>query len=347
MQLTSCQETAIKEFRSFINNPSEKEFILTGMGGVGKTYLIKYLIEETDKANEVNTLLELPEVIKNKAYSATTHKAANILSDAINDNVLTLHSLLALSRGFDKDTGNPYFFKPRNKSVNFEDFTLIFIEESSMVNRALLKITLDNMYNNCRIVWLGDAIQLPPVGESSSPVFDRDLRTVDMVTPVRFDNIELIQLNMELRQAVIEQRLPKIVQGNHVRLVDRSTFHSLIIEANKQKMDCKVVSWTNAKTAFYSKLIHHEIFGDVKFNIGQKLIAKSRITSVGKVINNQAEMVITGIPVEEIKPFFNTSAEFTKIETKLTTIQGELNLLKWMSGFVLVFCMAILVKLLL
>ena len=61
-------------------------------------------------------------------------------------------------------------------------------------------------------------------------------------------------------------------------------------------------------------------------------------------------LVAAGAPEDKARKAAETIAgyedNFKKIEAKLVAMQGELNLIKWMLGFVLVFNMAILVKLL-
>ncbi|MFD2785335.1 hypothetical protein [Hymenobacter rubripertinctus] len=50
MTLTPAQATALIDFRLFLNSPNEPVFLLRGYAGTGKTFLLKMLLAELERA---------------------------------------------------------------------------------------------------------------------------------------------------------------------------------------------------------------------------------------------------------------------------------------------------------
>ena len=274
--LTNCQKNALQDFIRFINNPTQTKFVLSGGAGYGKTTLVGYFLNELTKANELHNILKTEGKITNIKYCASTHKAAKVLSDVVGEPVSTIHSMFSLTRGFDKNTGDEYYFKNPRKEVNFKKNTLLIVEESSMISDSLLALMEKHMQPGCKVLFLGDGYQLPPVNHIDSPVFTKTSIGSNLDTAVRFDNQELVDLNVELRLAITENRLPKLKEGNHIKLVGKDEFLRHMIEVHKIGIDAKTVAWTNAQVRAYSNVIHKELFGADKYNVGQKIVAKTK-----------------------------------------------------------------------
>jgi len=323
MSLTISQQTAKKEFIRFMYNSSKKEFILTSAGGMGKTYLIQHFIDELDVINKTNDLVGKNEIISHIKYCATTNQAAKIMAAHLNGKeVRTVHSTFSLRRGFDKNTGDEYFFKPKNASVDIKPNTLLFIDEASYISEPLLKIIRDNIPANCKIVFIGDDKQLTPVNYDTSPALDViSIPYAELDEYVRFDNPDLIGLNIELRASVAENRLPKIKTNDSVVILNKTDFTHYLLKAAKDALDFKVIAWTNNKVKYYSNLVHKQLYGDTKYNIGQKLIAKGTFkNNSGDLINTQSDLIIKGNPTEKIRNLEGTNINFINLLTDLGTL---------------------------
>ena len=126
----------------------EKNIIITGGGGVGKSYMIKKLNE---KYKIINT--------------ASTGTAA------INNNGVTIHNLLRLFQDekmllkYNRDLNKYYLSNIKLRTCEF-----ICIDEISMIDGATFdniinRIKFVNKYrkNNIKLIIVGDCMQLPPV----------------------------------------------------------------------------------------------------------------------------------------------------------------------------------------
>lgn len=171
-QLTADQQNAAHEFAMFMASPAS-EFSISGPAGVGKTTLLKYLKDGKDHI-KVAQLLGRPALTK-WAFTATTNKAAEVLSGALGEDAQTIHSFLGLKVYNDYATGKTKISRSRNSEVR-EDM-LIVIDECSMVDRQLLKY-IEECTINCKILYVGDHCQMAPVLEETSPVFDRTVPAV-------------------------------------------------------------------------------------------------------------------------------------------------------------------------
>lgn len=167
---TSDQDHAIERLTDFISSDKQFEiFLLSGFAGTGKTTLI---------SSFVNTLGNY----KIKSYlMAPTGRAAKVLSNYSGKRAHTIHrSIYFINSSGD---GNPHFKLGQNKRTN----TVFIVDEASMVStfsgitdpnsfspRDLMEDLLEYVYSadNCKLVFVGDKGQLPPVGMATSPALD-------------------------------------------------------------------------------------------------------------------------------------------------------------------------------
>lgn len=91
------QKYAAEAFFSFLFDPSQKEFILSGPAGVSKTYWMGYIIDEImPRYHETCKLIGIdPEY--DVVMTATTNKAAEVLEYATGRPTQTIHSFLNLA----------------------------------------------------------------------------------------------------------------------------------------------------------------------------------------------------------------------------------------------------------
>lgn len=133
---TNDQEVAVNGLIDFIAAPwSDKNYInaLCGAGGVGKTFVTKYVIETCKFSNSVIFC------------AAPTHKACRVLSKAIGGKkVNTIQSLFGFRLDVDIDNFDPNnpAFNPIGKNKMIKDgyalARLLIIDEASMLNNKLV-----------------------------------------------------------------------------------------------------------------------------------------------------------------------------------------------------------------
>lgn len=162
----------------------EDEMNLTGPAGTGKTHLMRYVKEETIRRyKEMCDVMGKPVIYRDVQMTATTHKAAAVLSTSIGSEARTVHSYFGLIPTVDYNTGVTRLTRnPKTWTKKFNE--IMFIDEASMIDRQLyneIKLSCEN----CKIIFVGDMYQLNPVGEFVSRVYSQNLRTVELTQQMR------------------------------------------------------------------------------------------------------------------------------------------------------------------
>ena len=175
--------------------------ILTGGPGTGKTTTVNGILElfERDGLNVVLT--------------APTGRAAQRMSEITGKEACTIHRLLEAERGngermhFCRDERNPI------------DADVVIVDELSMVDIVLFSALLAALPLGCRLIMVGDADQLPPVGAGNVL---HDLTSSNLL-PV----VELSEVFRQAMQSLIVTNAHRIVHGEEPELsrVDNDFFH--------------------------------------------------------------------------------------------------------------------------
>lgn len=168
---TRDQEVAVDGLIDFIGaswSPTNYINALCGAGGVGKTFVTKYVIETCRYSNSVIFC------------AAPTHKACRVLSKAIGGKkVNTIQSLFGFRLDVNIDNFDPNnpAFNPigKNKMINREGVCLaklLIIDEASMLNIKLVNwIAKFAKEHEIKVLFIGDNSQLSPVNEHKSQAF--------------------------------------------------------------------------------------------------------------------------------------------------------------------------------
>ena len=214
--LTADQQAVADAFGGFLFS-SEKEFVISGPAGVGKTTLLTYLAEP-GQFNRMADILGQPHPRYDFHFTATTNKAAAVLDAGVSPhgyNAGTVHSLMGLRVSGDESTGS--YKITRDKSGKIIENSVIFVDECSMVDSHLRRLMDESTYR-CKLVYIGDHCQMAPIGESISPVFlDNTVNEITQI--VRSQHTPAITaLANQLRQSVIDgifrpiQEVPGVIE---------------------------------------------------------------------------------------------------------------------------------------
>jgi AAA domain/UvrD-like helicase C-terminal domain len=159
-KLTTDQQKALSKLKSFVQG-SHSFFRLSGYAGTGKSYTICHFMEWL-VSSEVKFVAAAP---TNKAAKNLKQIAVSI---GIGVDVLTVAQLLGQQPEIDEDTGLEEFVG--SGEAKFDKYDLVIIDEFSMINRAnfeeiieAVALTIDT-----KVIFVGDAAQLPPVKETES-----------------------------------------------------------------------------------------------------------------------------------------------------------------------------------
>lgn len=162
---TPEQAEAMRTFSSFMmDRDPHAIMILRGSAGTGKTSLAAAIVQ---------TMISLGQKV---VLLAPTGRAAKVFSLSSGYPAFTIHHQIYIQKTFSSDGGS------FNLNFNRHTDTLFMVDESSMIANQgftdsafgtghLLDDLIQFVYSgrNCRMVFIGDQAQLPPVGETESP----------------------------------------------------------------------------------------------------------------------------------------------------------------------------------
>ncbi|MGV8962240.1 MAG: ATP-dependent DNA helicase [Candidatus Saccharimonadaceae bacterium] len=166
--LTNDQQTAITKIVDFIFNPKAEEiFLLKGYAGTGKSSLIGALVKTMTQLQQKTVLL------------APTGRAAKVFSLYSDESAYTIHKKIYRQQKM-TDSGASFTMMD-----NLHKNTLFIVDEASMISNQsndssffgtgrLLDDLIEYVYSgqNCKLLFLGDTAQLPPVKQDISPALD-------------------------------------------------------------------------------------------------------------------------------------------------------------------------------
>lgn len=167
---TESQRMLIQMLSEFlVLNDSNQIFILKGYAGTGKTTMISALIKVMSMFRMKNILL------------APTGRAAKVLSFYTRKPAFTIHKKIYRQQTSADGFGE---FK---LDQNLHTDTFFIIDECSMIGAKsgensifgsgnLLEDLIEYVYQgrNCKLIFVGDTAQLPPVGLETSPALNPD-----------------------------------------------------------------------------------------------------------------------------------------------------------------------------
>jgi exodeoxyribonuclease-5 len=190
---TRGQEELLRQITEFIlDRQANKVFIVKGFAGTGKTSLISALVKTLDYA-QIKTLLLAP-----------TGRAAKVFSGYAGKNAYTIHRKIYRQKTAKDGFGS--FVLNKNLFNNL----VIIVDEASMISDSLSDGTVFgtgrlladlmsfvNEGHNCRLIFVGDTAQLPPVGIVISPALDKN--ELSMYMPVAGENMltDIVRQNRE------------------------------------------------------------------------------------------------------------------------------------------------------
>lgn len=300
--LTADQEKAKAGILKFLSTRDEHVLVLKGYAGTGKTTLIKQILLHIPKMNKLAKIVNPKHQELAVSLCATTHKAAEALSNATGREVNTIHSHLSLRVRTDFTTGKQHITRS-NTATSVTD-EIIFIDESSYIDEKLLNMILMNT-DKCKLIFIGDPAQLAPVKQSTTPVFERGFPTVELLQVVRQeDGNPIKEWCNGIREFIRGERdtLPKLkVDNQYIHRLDRHDFDTAVlhefVNPKWKAKDSKLLAWRNATVNRYNKALHKKASGNADLTKGDYAVNNHYVT-VGRgkfVIKTDATVLITSV----------------------------------------------------
>ncbi len=270
---TQTQDLLLNQLSEFIfdDNPSGL-FLLKGYAGTGKTTSISSIVKSLWKTGKKSVML------------APTGRAAKVISNYANRQAFTIHKKIYHPKK--AKNGGVNFVMQTNKHTN----TFFIVDEASMIsdavsnsklfeNGSLLDDLISYVYSGkgCKLIFIGDTAQLPPVKLDMSPALNPDKLSLNY----NKDVVEL-ELNEVMRQhsnsgiLINATELRMLLSGNSffdfkfsldfpdiIRLVDGYDIQDAITVAydNDGVEDTAFIVRSNKRANQYNQQIRSKIRG--------------------------------------------------------------------------------------
>ena len=188
---TSVQDILLHKLSSYLYDKEKNTvFLLKGYAGTGKTTTMSTLVNN------------LPEVGMKSVLLAPTGRAAKVISNYSKKKAFTIHKKIYHPRK--AQNGGVIFALQQNKHTN----TVFIVDEASMIpdnagnikfsdQASLLDDLISYVYSgkNCKLIFVGDTAQLPPVKLDLSPALKAE------TLEINYNKIVIeIELNEVMRQ---------------------------------------------------------------------------------------------------------------------------------------------------
>lgn len=186
---TPCQDSLFRDIASFLTSDDSDILVVNGYAGTGKTTAMAAVISSLS-AMKVRSVLLAP-----------TGRAAKVLSGFAGKPAYTIHKHIYKQKSVGADGYGQFSIIPNKaKSALFvvDEVSLIGIEaerqqSSSLFGTGNLLEDLVGFVRNgvdCRLILVGDAAQLPPIGHDSSPALSREF--MDAFGGVRYSELTTV-----------------------------------------------------------------------------------------------------------------------------------------------------------
>ena len=207
---TQGQQEACELLSEFLFDPDpHSAFMLKGYAGTGKTSLVSAIIQSAPQL-KIKTLLLAP-----------TGRAAKVLSGYSHRKAYTIHKKIYTT--VIDPSGNVHCVRAQNKHA----YTLFIVDEASMIGtdsmegalfgrRSLLEDLIEYVEegSHCRLLFIGDTAQLPPVGSMESPALS--VEYLQSISDLKIFDYELTE--------VVRQESQSGILHNATQIRDRISF---------------------------------------------------------------------------------------------------------------------------
>ncbi len=198
MKLTEKQQMAVQLGRDRYLS-GEKATIIAGLGGSGKTTVLKHIIEATGVSEDEIT------------YASYTGKAALVLRQKGHP-AQTLHKLLYDTRPIEnKETQKTHFIFNAKKKLE-KPYKIVVVDELSMVPMEMMQLLFKYPVH---IIALGDPGQLPPLFNDNGLLNNPHIFLDEVMR--QEEGSEILDLSLKVRSG---KRL-ELFNGVDVKVIDR------------------------------------------------------------------------------------------------------------------------------
>ena len=174
---TPCQDNLLGKVADFVSSDEEDILVVNGYAGTGKTTAMSAVISVMKEYGTKCILL------------APTGRAAKVLSSYSGQPAFTIHKHIYRQKSVGNDGFGQFTLAPnKDKETLFivDEVSLIGIDSGQQQSSTAFGTgnLLDDLISfvrsgaGCKVILIGDAAQLPPIGLDASPALSRDYMTM-------------------------------------------------------------------------------------------------------------------------------------------------------------------------
>lgn len=254
-------------------NAGNREVVLTGPAGSGKTTLMRAVI---DWASPLRTV----------ALMAPTGKAASRLRTLTGRPASTIHRLLYEKTTVDEE-GNLVFSDVRAVAPAG---SLVIVDEASMVGKALQNDFLSKMLPGVQILYVGDAEQLPPVNDSYGPDLLHPTAALSQVHRQALES-PIIRVATAVRSGIKWQEAAKNELDNDDMLfAAEADAVDWLVERRSAGIDATLLCFSNNKRIEINNAVRSALKHTNTLDIGDTIVCLRNNTTVG-LMNGDTRVV--------------------------------------------------------
>lgn len=271
-ELTTDQKDTLEQLTDFIFSQKKDElFLLKGYAGTGKTTLIGALVTKLWTVGKKSVLL------------APTGRAAKVMSGFSNSKAYTIHKKIYFPK---KQSNGGVSF---TLGVNKHKDTIFIVDEASMIsdrsleaklfeNDSLLADLIQYVYSGhrCKLMFVGDLAQLPPVKLQISPALDQAVLEMDYDKEVIVSELSQVvrqtqQSGILVNATQIRNQLEQELFGDYrfqlngfsdiIRLIEGNEIQEAIEDAYREvgKEETAFIVRSNKRANLYNESIRSRI----------------------------------------------------------------------------------------
>ena len=216
----------IDQLNAIKKSLEENILIISGGPGTGKTTIIESIVNLYQEVNK----LSYDELNRQMILLAPTGRASKRLSSKTSLPASTIHSFLKWNKEQDR-----FNINEKNKS----DCKIVIIDEASMIDVPLFNSLLKGLYNDTKIILVGDYNQLPSVGPGQ---LLKDLIESDIIPFINLkilyrqkENSNIITLAHDINEGVINDLV--FNSSEDVTFIETDDIVSNIKDISKDYLD--------------------------------------------------------------------------------------------------------------
>ncbi|MCQ2318779.1 MAG: AAA family ATPase [Bacteroidales bacterium] len=346
---TEGQRTVLYHLAAFLlSDKKSPTYLLQGYAGTGKTTLVTTLVRT------------LPLIGMRYQLLAPTGRAAKVLSSYSGKPASTIHRKIYRFMSF--PNGSFRMTRTENRHTN----TVFIVDECSMISdetsgngRSLLDDLIEYVFSgeNCRLLFIGDKAQLPPVGIDISPANDINvLRHGFNLTVASFEMTEVMRQALQSGILYNATELRKRINGDYrhddnydhddkdpmlplfdtnsftdVKRIDPQDFEELLQQCfnGRSGNEAVVICRSNKRANMFNQAIRARVLQeDGEISTGDKLMVvknnyfwTDESQKISFIANGDMIELMRINNIEEMYGF-----HFADVEIQLTDYQDEPNL---------------------